>query len=214
MIHRWRVFAGCPISQEAIRHGVALPRRGFSLLEMIIAIAILASSAMVLSSLIGLGAKYGNKAEERTHSLLQSQAMLDEWIARLPQLENQSEVTGELPSFPPRSYRIKVEPFQVGGNEERPSTEVASTEGQQVSQQGALVLVTMELFEPGQGGQGPAEGKPLQTWKRLVRKPASMASGQEAAAGLGSAPAQTSSRSISPREAVRSPNRRAQGAGL
>ncbi len=158
MIHRWRVFAGCPISQEAIGHGVALPRRGFSLLEMIIAIAILAASAMVLSSLIGLGAKYGNKAEERTHSLLQSQAMLDEWIARLPQLENQSEVTGELPSFPPRSYRIKVEPFQFGGNEDRPSIEGPSTEGQEVSRQGALVLVTMELLSPGKVGKVPRRG--------------------------------------------------------
>ncbi|MFN7626093.1 MAG: prepilin-type N-terminal cleavage/methylation domain-containing protein, partial [Pirellula sp.] len=49
-------------------------RGAFSLLEVMIATAILAGSAMVLLSLIGLGARYGNRAEVRIAALVQAQS--------------------------------------------------------------------------------------------------------------------------------------------
>jgi prepilin-type N-terminal cleavage/methylation domain-containing protein len=45
--------------------GLYRSRRGFSLLEVMIATAILAASAMVLLSLISLGTRFGSKAETR-----------------------------------------------------------------------------------------------------------------------------------------------------
>ena len=62
-------------------------REAFSLLEVIIATAILAGSAMVLFSLISLGTKYGNRAEEKTIAVSQAQSVLDEFIARMPNEE-------------------------------------------------------------------------------------------------------------------------------
>ena len=83
-----------------------MTRRGFSLLEIIIATAVLAASAMVLISLIGLGTKYGNRAEERTIALSQAESLIDEFLAQLGQTEKQDEQSGILAGLPQRSYRI------------------------------------------------------------------------------------------------------------
>ena len=93
-------------------------RVGFSLLEVMLATAILASSAMVLSSLLGLGAKYGSRAEARTEALSQAQSLLAEFLA-MPReaAEQESERTGLLNSNPLRSFRIRmVEASPSGGD--------------------------------------------------------------------------------------------------
>ena len=91
-----------------------MTRSAFSLLEIIIATAVLAASAMVLSSLIGLGSRYGNRAEERTLALSQAESLIDEFLAQLDSETDQAkESTGELPGPPPRGFRIRAMPFEL-----------------------------------------------------------------------------------------------------
>ena len=88
-------------------------RRGFSLLEVMIATAVLAASAMVLLSLISLGTRFGSKAETRIGALVQAQSILDESILRIHSGESIESYTGVLAGSPPRGYRVTVEPFEL-----------------------------------------------------------------------------------------------------
>lgn len=98
-------------------------RRGFSLLEVMIATAILAASAMVLLSLISLGTRFGSKAETRIGGLVQAQSILDESILRMQAGEAIESYTAVLPgttpkSTKPKSYRVTIEPYalaEMGG---------------------------------------------------------------------------------------------------
>jgi prepilin-type N-terminal cleavage/methylation domain-containing protein len=85
--------------------------RGFSLLEVMIATAILAASAMVLLSLISLGTRFGSKAETRIAGLVQAQSILDESILRMQAGETMESYTAVLPGTKPKSYRVTIEPF-------------------------------------------------------------------------------------------------------
>ncbi len=94
-------------------------RRGFSLLEVMIATAILAASAMVLLSLISLGTRFGSKAETRIGGLVQAQSILDESILRMQAGESIESYTAVLPgtnpkSTKPKSYRVTIEPYVLG----------------------------------------------------------------------------------------------------
>ena len=94
-------------------------RRGFSLLEVMIATAILAASAMVLLSLISLGTRFGSKAETRIGGLVQAQSILDESILRMQAGESIESYTAVLPgttpkSTKPKSYRVTIEPYALG----------------------------------------------------------------------------------------------------
>ncbi len=143
-------------------------RRAFSLLEVIIATAILAGSAMVLFSLISLGTKYGNRAEVRTIAICQAQSVLDEFVAGFETQETlveltQSEIKGVLPSDPPRSFRILVTPFEVGGNQAKMGI------GSATLMQTSLYRVTVGLYESQ--GQSTSESiEPLCELSRLVRR--------------------------------------------
>ena len=140
-------------------------RNAFSLLEIIIATAILAGSAMVLFSLIGLGTKYGNRAEEQTSALNQAQSVLDEVIANLSDEEIQEGVSGVLNGVPARSYRIEILPFELAGNSGVGRNSSTSSEMQTV-----LVRVTVALFK-GNVSLAGMESEPLCQLTRLVRKP-------------------------------------------
>jgi prepilin-type N-terminal cleavage/methylation domain-containing protein len=91
-------------------------QRGFSLLEVMIATAILAASAMVLLSLISLGTRFGSKAEMRIGALVQAQSILDESILRMHSGESIESYTGVLPGSTPRSYRVTVEPYDISSS--------------------------------------------------------------------------------------------------
>ena len=140
-------------------------RRAFSLLEIIIATAILAGSAMVLFSLIGLGTKYGNRAEEQTLAISQAQSVLDEYIARLSDEEIQEGVSGVLNGVPDRSYRIEILPFELAGNSSVSRNSRTSNETQTV-----LYRVTVALFK-GNVSLAGMESEPLCQLTRLVRRP-------------------------------------------
>ncbi|MCR9293860.1 MAG: prepilin-type N-terminal cleavage/methylation domain-containing protein, partial [bacterium] len=98
---------------------------GFSLLEVIIATAILAASSMVLLSLLGLGTKYGNRAEERSLVASQAQSLLEEFLVNSAdyagtgnlQLEEQQELKGVLPGLPSHAYRLTTRPYETSGLE-------------------------------------------------------------------------------------------------
>ena len=139
-------------------------RTAFSLLEVIIATAILAGSAMVLFSLIGMGTKYGNRAEQRTVAITQAQSMLDEFIARMPTEELREEVTGVLPGTSTRSFRIEVTPFEWSSKSG--ANQVTSATNEMF---GGLYRVTLALFESNTALAG-AEGEPLCQLSQLVRR--------------------------------------------
>jgi prepilin-type N-terminal cleavage/methylation domain-containing protein len=94
--------------------GLYRSRRGFSLLEVMIATAILAASAMVLLSLISLGTRFGSKAETRIAGLVQAQSILDESILRMQAGETIESYTAVLPGTKPKSYRVTIEPYALG----------------------------------------------------------------------------------------------------
>ena len=87
--------------------GLYRSRRGFSLLEVMIATAILAASAMVLLSLISLGTRFGSKAETRIGGLVQAQSILDESILRMQAGESIESYTAVLPGTTPKSTKPK-----------------------------------------------------------------------------------------------------------
>lgn len=145
-------------------------RSAFSLLEIIIATAVLAASAMVLSSLIGLGSKFGNRAEERTLAMSQAESLLDEYLAGLGRSDNRlEETTGELPGPPARGYRISAAPVDLGNGNSSQASSMQSRTGANTTRSG-LLRVTVVLFETiGQNSTG--EGKALIELSRLVRQP-------------------------------------------
>lgn len=138
-------------------------QKAFSLLEVIIATAILAGSALVLFSLISLGTKYGNRAEERTIALSQAQSVLDEFIARMPNGEIREEVNGILPSTPTRNFRIKVTPFELASNIVTHRNSNAASENPMT-----LYRVKVEILETSTNLPS-ADSKPLCQLTRLVR---------------------------------------------
>lgn len=146
------------------RRAVEMPG-AFSLLEVIIATAILAGSAMILFSLISLGTKYGYRAEEKTIAIAQAQSVLDEFIARMPGNEDQEEVIGVLPSAPNRKFRIRVTPFELVSKLGANRNAGAASEMQPV-----LVRVQVRLFE-STSKLGSEDSEPICEISRLVRRP-------------------------------------------
>ncbi len=145
-------------------------RDAFSLLEVIIATAVLAASAMVLSSLISLGSKYGNRAEERTLAVSQAESLLDEFLAKLS-VENPpfEESTGELlssrlPGKQLKTFRLTSTPFSFGSADPNRTGEIASKVG------GGLLRVKVEIFEAS-GANLSGEAKPIVELTRLIRQP-------------------------------------------
>ena len=163
-----------------------MTRRGFSLLEIIIATAVLAASAMVLISLIGLGAKYGNRAEERTIALSQAESLMDEFLAQLGQTEKQDEQSGILAGPPQRSYRIIATPFELNSNSRSAGSRDNSGQASNGQANGGqssngrassgLLRVTVQVFESSSSNLGTtlntAEVKPMIELSRLIRRPA------------------------------------------
>jgi type II secretory pathway pseudopilin PulG len=120
--------------------------RGLSLLEVIIATAVLAGSGMVLFSIIGLGAKYARQAEELTLAHHYAQSVLDEWLAAPSSIGN--DKTETLEENPQWSYRISSK------NLTDP----------------LLVEVTIEIFQSSTGDNLDQSQDPiyrLQRWTRI-----------------------------------------------
>lgn len=88
-------------------------RRGYSLLEVILATAILAGSSLMLATLISNGANLGSRAQDRCEALLVAQTLIDETLAL-----RHGEVFQEEESFSETSrwsYRLNAEPREMTG---------------------------------------------------------------------------------------------------
>lgn len=178
--------------------GLARSRYAFSLLEVMIATAILAASAMVLLSLISLGTRFGSKAETRIGALIQAQSIMDESILAVQAGSDQESYSAVLPGGQPRSYRVVIEPIPLADPTEiSPSaTQSLATQSSPQSnpfntpfsppsgttaanpdnassppQASELVSITVELFDSANTtvSSGP-EAEPLVQLKRLVRR--------------------------------------------
>ncbi len=148
-------------------------RTAFSLLEIIIATAILAASAMVLTSLLGLGTTFGNRAEQRTVAMSQAQSLLDEYLA-VPRSEanSEEEVIGELPGVPSHRFRLSVTPFASLSSEQSGTDANSLSVTNNITglgttpQLGKLTRVTVEVFEAQQASD---TGEPLCRISRVIR---------------------------------------------
>ena len=144
-------------------------RAAFSLLEIIIATAVLAASAMVLSSLIGLGSKYGNRAEERTIATSQAESLMDECLAQLANANDpMAERTGELPGPPRRGFRISTTPFAQGTFAQGTGASASDSPGEGKNRSSSLLRITVEVFETG-GANLNGDTRPLVRLSRLTR---------------------------------------------
>ena len=177
---------------------LARSRYAFSLLEVMIATAILAASAMVLLSLISLGTRFGSKAETRIGALIQAQSIMDESILAVQAGSDQESYSAVLPGGQPRSYRVVIEPIPLADPTEispsatqslatqsspqsnpfstpfnPPSVTTAANPDNASSppQASELVSITVELFDSANTNvsSGP-EAEPLVQLKRLVRR--------------------------------------------
>lgn len=133
----------------------ASARQGFSLLEVIIATAILAGSAMVLVSMIGAGSRYGRLAEQRTLALAAASSLIDELIATNQWTRFNQETTGVYGTTDPLGYRIRVSDFSP------------QTENQSEPIPG-LQQITVEVF-PGEVQVADDGQKMLCSLIRIVR---------------------------------------------
>jgi prepilin-type N-terminal cleavage/methylation domain-containing protein len=138
---------------------IASSNRGFSLLEVIIATAVLAGSAMVLVSMIGVGSRFGQQAERRTLALAAASSLLDELLATNDLDSITQESTGVYGKNNPLGYRIRVFPFT-------PQT------ANQLEPISGLQQITVEVFS-SEIRATDVENKPLCALTRIVRMPTS-----------------------------------------
>lgn len=154
---------------------VTASRGAFSLLEVMIATAILAGSAMVLLSLIDFGTRLGNRSEARITALVLAQSILDESIASLSSGESEP-LGGELPGPPARSYRVTVEsiPIQEVSEDWNDSAPPQIAQDPQAigsqPNRTEILCVTVELFEGSSTLSSNSD--PLVKLARWVRLPA------------------------------------------
>lgn len=122
-------------------------QRGLSLLEVIIATAILAGSGMVLFSIIGMGSKYAMRAEELTYAHHFAQSVLDEWQAAPSAIG--TEQSGTIEETPDWSYRIES----------------------QLLEDQSLCLVQVEISRSTPSRPNTTNGEPIYKLSRWVRVP-------------------------------------------
>lgn len=85
-------------------------RHGFSLMELILATAILAASGAALFALIGQGAMFGGRADRESESLHLALTILDEYLA----MPGEVDAEGTFEQQPRWSYRIRQETIEPG----------------------------------------------------------------------------------------------------
>jgi type II secretory pathway pseudopilin PulG len=129
-------------------------RPAFSLLEVVIATAVLAGSAMVLFSLLSLGSKFGAIAQQRTLALATAASVLEELIATNRIDPATTEMTGVTGGLQPLGYRLRVTPFR------------AAT--QTTDSLASLQQITVEIF-PADAGSERTEQRPLCSLTRIIR---------------------------------------------
>lgn len=88
-------------------------RTGYSLLEVILATAILAGSSLMLATLISNGANLGSRAQDRCEALLVAQTLIDETLAlRHGEVFQEEEAFSDTSRW---SYRLSTESREMTG---------------------------------------------------------------------------------------------------
>ena len=86
-------------------------RRGLSLLEVIIATGVVASSTVLLLSMLSTGQQHGQRGQRRVIAQMLCSSLLDELVANPAALQ---EVEDEpVPGQPEWTYRVDVEPMEI-----------------------------------------------------------------------------------------------------
>lgn len=154
--------------------GHSIPARsGLSLLEVMIATGILAGSAIVLSSIIGTGARFGNRAESRITAMVQAHSVLDETLARIAAGNEPEEYSGEIPGATPRSFEVVIRELP---EQELPNASGASDASSRVSnrseatnRQYSLVQIEILLFDAS-GQNDRQSSKPIVHLTQVTRR--------------------------------------------
>lgn len=157
---------------------VAFPRRGpngpgrcggFSLMEVIVATAVLAAAGAALLGLIGQASRLALKSQRRTDALQAATTVMEEAIAMRGRLRS-GETSGEIAGNPDWSFVLRCEPFRGGGESGRGAgTAAAGTEATRVWR------VVVEIFpgDPrspsGDGGDAAFDAPSTVRLVRLVR---------------------------------------------
>lgn len=127
---------------------------GLSLLEVIIATAVLAGSGLALFSIIGMGSKYALRAEEATYAQHFAQSVLDEWLTAPTSVG--TEQTGTFEEAPHWSYQVESQSLEEPG----------------------LCAVTVEIFHSQNSQQFDAAVEPIYRLTRWVRVPSENSAGE------------------------------------
>jgi prepilin-type N-terminal cleavage/methylation domain-containing protein len=85
-------------------------RRGFSLMELILATAVLAASGAALFGLIGQGAMFAGRAQRESFALHLAQSVIDEFLA----MPGEVETEGTFVEDETWAYRITSESVDAG----------------------------------------------------------------------------------------------------
>lgn len=162
-------------------------RTAFSLMEVIVATAVLAAAGAALFALIGQASQLARKAQRRTDALQVATSVMDEAIAVRGTLR-EGETTAVYESLPDWQYRITCEPFgpaegvggslsgsSVAGSSVAADAETiadANSGGRGVGSSATLRRIIVEVFPAGNGigGEGVATlASDAQATVRLVR---------------------------------------------
>jgi hypothetical protein len=148
-------------------------RSGLSLLEVMIATGILAGSAIVLSSIIGTGARFGNRAESRVTAMVQAHSVLDETLARIAAGNVPEEFSGEIPGATPRSFEVVIrdlpEQDLPNGSVSRNVRSGGPNRSENTNAQSSVVQIDVWLFDSSRQNERRSS-KPIVHLTQITRR--------------------------------------------
>ena len=157
-------------------------RGGFSLMELILATAILAASGAALFGLIGQGSLFARRSQARAETLHLAQSALDEYLA----VPDAIPPEGTFETHPEWAYRIRQEEIDLGNGVAATSADRVEAAVGPAAVGSKLLRVVIEVAPADAAGvSGGAD--PVCTLTRWVRL-ASAASGDTSAGGGSSEP--------------------------
>ena len=154
-------------------------RGGFSLMELILATAILAASGAALFGLIGQGSLFARRSQARAETLHLAQSALDEYLA----VPDAIPPEGTFETHPEWAYRIRQEEIDLGNGVAATSADRVEAAVGPAAVGSKLLRVVIEVAPADAAGvSGGAD--PVCTLTRWVRVAAAAAG--DASAGGGS----------------------------
>lgn len=148
-------------------------RSGLSLLEVMIATGVLAGSAIVLSSIIGTGARFGNRAESRVTAMVQAHSVLDETLARIAAGNVPEEFSGEIPGVTPRTFEVEIRDLPTQEVQNVAASRNMRSEGanrsEKTNDRSSLVQIDVRLFDSGRQNERQSS-KPIVHLTQITRR--------------------------------------------